>query len=130
MVKRVAIEIPPQARGSVTLVVADAQRIGQFDGRDVRLVGGARSIDQVVRIFDGLRRNNRLYVRLVAADTGVSINGDTLPGLPGSVLSVLDADRAGTNALPVRVAPLGAWDTPLDRVVTGSRQIVIPLEPR
>ena len=129
-IRRVPIEIPSHARGTVTLVVADATRVGQFDGRDVRLVGGARSIDQVVRIFDGLRRNHRLYVRLVSTDTGVAINGETLPGLPGSVLGVLEADRAGANALPLRVAPLGAWDTPLDRVVTGSRQVVIPLEAR
>ena len=83
-----------------------------------------------MRIFDALRRNHRLSVRLVSTDTGVAINGETLPGLPGSVLGVLEADRAGANALPLRVAPLGAWDTPLDRVVTGSRQVVIPLDAR
>ena len=129
-VKRVEVDIPANARGNVTLVVADATRVSQYDTRDVRLVGGARSLDQVVRIFDSLRRNHRLYVRLVGTDTGVSINGDTLPGLPGSVLNVIEADRTGTNATPLRVAPLGAWDVSLDRVVSGLRQIVIPLDAR
>jgi hypothetical protein len=76
--------------------------------------------------LNDLRRNNRLYVRLINASAGTSVGGQTLPALPGTIRAVLDSDSS-TASLPVSRAVVGAWDRRLDRVVRGSRELTIVL---
>ena len=75
------------------------------------------------------RRNNRLYVRLIATSAGAVVGGDTLPALPASVRSVLDEDKTVASA-PVARTVVGSWERRLDQAVRGSRELTITLRPR
>jgi hypothetical protein len=130
IVRTVPIQVPHGARGPLTLVVADATRIAPFDSRDLRQAPAVDTVPQLLRLFGSLRRNNVLYVRLVNQEPGMQISGETLPSLPPSVLGIVEADRSGAGATALRSATVGAWDVPVDGVVTGLRQTTITIEPR
>jgi len=74
------------------------------------------------------RKNNRLYVRLLASDAGAVISGEPLSSLPPSVLGVLEADRSTGDFVPLRSATLGEWNLPTEFVVVGSRTLTINLD--
>jgi hypothetical protein len=76
--------------------------------------------------MNAARRNNRLYVRLLTATPGSVVGGHTLPALPSSVRSVLDADKSVASA-PLSRSIVGSWEQRLDRAVKGSREITITL---
>ena len=129
VVRSLPIEIPANAKGSLTLVVADANRISAYDTHDLRQIPSMDTVPQLMRAFGSLRRNHVLYVRLVNQDTGAQIGGEALPSLPPSVLGVVEGDRAGAGSATLRTATLGTWDLALDGVVTGQRQVPIAIEP-
>jgi len=125
----VALTIPPNAPPNVTVLVADAARMTQWEQRELQASQRPQSVSQIIRTLNAQRRNNRLYVRLLRAGPGAVVNGEPLPALPPSVMSVLEADREGGAFARLRSAVLGAWEVSTERAITGSRTLAITLEP-
>jgi hypothetical protein len=125
VVKTIPIEIPANASGSLSVVVADGARLDQTEQRDVRVPPQLRTVDQVIKSLNKARRNNTLYVKLVGSDAGAVVNGERLSSLPPSVLAVLEADRNGGSFNPLRSATLGEWELATEQVVSGARTLSI-----
>ena len=127
--KDVTIQIPPNARGSVQVMVADGVRLSQFESRELQVQPmQATGLPQMIRVLNSARKNNRLYVRLVTRDDGAVVKGEPLAALPGSVLAVMEADRNGGSFRPLQSALVGEWEITPGVAVTGSRTLTLPLE--
>jgi hypothetical protein len=123
------IRIPANARGSLTLLVADGTRLGQYETRELQVQASqTRSVAQMLNVLNGTRKNNRLYVRMLTRDTGALVRGEPLTSLPASVLSVLEADRNGGSFRPIQSALSGDWEIPTEQAVVGSRTLTLPIE--
>jgi hypothetical protein len=127
VVRTVPIEIPANASGSLSILVADGAKLAQMEQRDAR-AGQPRSLDQLIGLLNRARRNNRLYVRLLRQDGGAVVNGETLAGLPPSVLAVLESDRNAGSVAPLRNATAGEWEVVTEGAVTGSRTLTITIQ--
>ena len=127
--KTLPIQIPPQARGSISVMVSDAARLSQFEARELQVQPAqTRGVPQMLQVLNSARRNNRLYVRLVTRDGGAVVKGESLAALPPSVLAVMESDRDGGSFRSLQSALLGEWEIPSDQAVTGSRTLTIPLQ--
>ncbi len=127
VVRTVPIDIPANAAGSLSVLVSDGARLGQMEQRDAR-TAQPQSLDQMVRLLNKARRNNRLYIRLLRQDGGAVINGETLAALPPSVLAVMESDRNGGSFSPLRNAMAGEWEVATDSAVSGSRTLTVTIE--
>jgi hypothetical protein len=128
VVHTVPLEIPAGASGPLSVMVSDGNRLAQWERREVRQPTEPRSVPQLMRALNTVRKNNRLYVRLLASDSGAVIRGEALSSLPPSVLGVLEADRSTGDFVPLRNATLGEWNLPTEYAVVGSRVLTINLE--
>jgi len=127
--KSVPVQIPANARGSVSIMVADATRLSQWEARELQVQPlQTRGVPQMIRLLNDSRKNNRLYVRLVTRDGGAVVRGESLAALPPSVLSVMESDRNGGSFRPLQSALLGEWEIISGHAVTGSRTLTLPLE--
>jgi hypothetical protein len=125
----VPVQIPPNARGSVSMMVTDGTRLSQWEARELQVQPAlTRGVPQLMRVLNDARKNNRLYVRLVTRDGGAVVRGESLAALPPSVLAVLEADRDGGNVRPLQSALLGEWEIPTGFAVAGARTLTIPLQ--
>ena len=128
VVHTVPLDIPASASGSLSVMVSDGARLAQWERREVRQPTEPRSVPQLMRALNTLRKNNRLYVRLLASDAGAVVRGEALSSLPPSVLGVLEADRSTGDFIPLRNATLGEWNLPTEHAVVGSRVLTINIE--
>jgi hypothetical protein len=127
--RSVSLQIPPNAAGSVSIMVSDGNQLSQWEARELQIQPlQSRDLPQMIRVLNNARKNNRLYVRLVTRDGGAVIKGESLAALPPSVLAVMEADRDGGNFRPLQSALLGEWDITTDYAVAGARTLTIPLE--
>jgi SpoIVB peptidase S55 len=120
-ISAVPIEIPAHAPRELSVLVSDGRQLNAIE---------PQTVDQLVRVLNETRRNNRIYVRLLAGRAGAVVNGEAMTALPPSVLAVLEADRNGGSFTPIRSAPLGEWEIATDAAVSGSRVLTINLEAR
>jgi hypothetical protein len=128
VVRTLAIDIPANASGSLSVMVSDGTRLAQWERREVRQPTEPRSVPQLMRALNMARRNNRLYVRLLASDAGAVVSGEPLSSLPPSVLGVIEADRSTGDFVPLRNATLGEWNIPTEYAVVGSRVLTLNIE--
>jgi hypothetical protein len=126
----VPIEIPANVSGPLSVLVTDGRQLNAMEQRELRRSLQPQSVAQMIRVLNGTRRNNRIYVRLLTGTPGAVINGETLPALPPSVLSVLEGDRNGGSFTPIRSAAVGEWELPMNSAVIGSRLLAIDVEAR
>ncbi len=127
--RTVPVDIPPNARGAVSIMVADATRLSQFEARELQIQPlQSRGLPQMMRVLNSARKNNRLYVRLLNRDGGAVVKGESLAALPPSVLAVMESDRNGGSFSPLQSALLGEWEITTEHAVSGSRTLTLPLE--
>jgi hypothetical protein len=127
--RTVAVDIPPSARGQVSIMVADGTRLSQWEARELQVQPlQTRDLNQMLRVLNNARKNNRLYIRLLGRDQGAVVKGESLSSLPPSVLAVLESDRNGGSFRPLQNAVLGEWDIATEHAVNGSRTLSLPIE--
>ena len=123
------VEIPANARGTVSIMVADGTRLSQWEARELQIQPPqARDLPQMMRVLNNTRTHNRLYVRLLGRDNGAVVKGESLSSLPSSVMAVLESDRNGGSFRPLRNAMLGEWDIATEHAVTGTRTLTLTIE--
>src|SRR6187549_3028000 len=93
--------MPMHAQGPLTLLVGDAPTLTGLEQRDLR-PGRATNWPSLLTQLNNVRRNNRLYIRLISAGAGTVVGGETLPGLPAGVRSVLDTDPSVASSSVTR----------------------------
>jgi hypothetical protein len=121
----IPVTMPSGASGPLTLLVSDAATLTALEQHEVDPVR-PNTFAETMALLNNARRNNRLYVRLLAAGVGSVVSGQALPRLPSSIQSVLEADKSVSSA-PLSRAVVGAWEQRFDRVVKGSREIPVTL---
>jgi len=123
------VQIPANARGSISIMVADARNLSQFEARELQVQPlQTTGLPQMIRVLNSARKNNRLYVRLVTRDGGAVVKGEPLAALPSSVLAVMESDRNGGSFRPLQSALVGEWEITAGYAVTGSKTLTLPLE--
>jgi hypothetical protein len=128
VLRTIPIQIPATASGTVSILVSDGQRLTQAEQREAR-APRPRSLPQLIRRLNDVRRNNTLYVKLLGTETGAVVNGELLASLPPSVLAVLEADRSGGSFNPLYSATLGEWELPTAHAVSGVRTLTLSISP-
>jgi hypothetical protein len=123
----VPVTMPAQSSGPLTLMVSDGTTLQAFEQRELRPAAPVSWTDLLER-SNTVRRGNRLYVRLLASSAGSVLGGDILPALPPSVQSAVQADPTAARASVSR-AVVGAWEQRMDRLIRGSRELTITLDP-
>jgi hypothetical protein len=129
-ISTVAMSIPANASGTLSIMVTDGKQLNAFEQRELRRTFQPQSVEQMIRVLNTTRRNNRIYIRLLTGAPGAVVNGEAMAALPPSVLAVLEADRNGGSFSPIRSATLGEYEIPMDMAVVGSRTLTIDVESR
>lgn len=128
LTRTVPIQIPANARGPLSVMVSDGLRLGQWEQRELTPQPmQTRGLPQMIRVLNEVRKNNRVYIRLVSPDGGAMVRGESLSSLPPSVLAVLEGDRSSGSFSPIRSALVGEWELALDYAVSGTRTLSLSL---
>ena len=88
-----------------------------------------RSFDQLLRLLSNLRKNNRIYFKIVAPRPGLFLKGEELPNLPPTLKSMFASPRAPSSA-PTELtrSTLGEFQIPVPYVFRGVT--VVPVKIR
>ena len=124
IVRTIPIEIPTNAHGSLALMVSDGQRLNQTEQREARLPQ-PRSVPQLIKTLNKARRNNTIYVKLLASDAGAVVGGELLSSLPPSVLAVIESDRSSGTVNALQTTTLGEWQLRTEQAISGVRTLTI-----
>jgi hypothetical protein len=121
-VERILVEIPQDAPiGQLQIIVGDG---GSIQAAEPRPGFTPKSLDQLVRELNKIRKSDRLYLRLARAESGAVIKNEELPALPPSVLATLGSDRTAGGYTLTRSATIFEKElAPAEFVISGQRTL-------
>jgi hypothetical protein len=125
----VDIEAPPLPAGSeFNLIIADAASMQQVEMAQYRSQDFVpRSLGQLIRILNNLRKNNRVYFKMLAAKPGLFVKGEEMPNLPPSLKSMFASPRAaGSSPTELTRSTLREYQLPIPYVFRG--MAVVPVK--
>lgn len=111
-----------------SLVVGDAASIQSIEISQYRTTGFVpRSLYQLIRLLNSLRKRNFIYFKIIAAKPGLFLRGEEMPNLPPTMKSMFSSPRAASTP-PVEItrSTLGEYRHGIPYVFSGLA--VIPLK--
>jgi hypothetical protein len=123
-VERIPVEVPKDApAGQLQIIVGDG---GSIQALEPRAGFTPKSLDQLVRELNKIRKSDRLYVRLARAESGAVIKNEEMPSLPPSVLATLGSDRTIGGYSLTRSATIFEKEiAPAEFVISGQRTLTV-----
>jgi hypothetical protein len=129
-IQEVPITIPAQAvRGNLQILVSDADALNHmrelFPGQEE---GKLQGLDELIRIINRERQNDRLYVTLWENAPTLLVEDKELPDVPASEINVLDQHRASGNAQLLYQSEIGEHSVAMNQVITGQQYLAITVK--
>jgi hypothetical protein len=131
VIEQYPVEIPAGlAGGSVQLVVGDGTTVTTLDIRRGPS-GVPAGIKQVISELNKLRKNDRLYIKVVSLAPGVVIGGEEFPSLPPSLSAVINTDRSSSrNVSGLPNSTVREYELPQSKfVIQGQRTLNLTVKP-
>lgn len=131
VLQEVGVSIPHLPPGSdFSLFIGDATSMHKMEMAQYRSTAFfPRSLNQLIRSLNNLRKNNRIYFKILSARPGLFLKGEEMPNLPLTIKSMFSSSRASATA-PVELyrSTLQEYQLPVPFVFQGSA--LIPLKIR
>lgn len=117
LTEEVTVTAPALPAGSeFQLLVGDAATMQQVERAQYRIQEYVpRSLDQLVRLLGNLRKNSRIYFRIMATKPGLFLKGEEMPNLPPTLKSMFASGRAAA-----------AGPTEITRSTLSEYQLAVP----
>jgi hypothetical protein len=128
LMEEVTVVAPALPAGSeFQLLVGDASTMQQVERAQYRIQGFVpRSLDQLVRMLGNLRKNNRIYFRIMASKPGLFLKGEELPNLPPTLKSMFASPRASaTGPTEITRSTLSEYQLSIPYVFRGGATIPV-----
>ncbi len=127
----ISFQVPNLPSGSeFFLVVADSTSLRQVELRQYKTQAFMpRSLNQLIRLLSSLRKNNRIYIKIIGSKPGLFLKGEELPNLPPSMKSMFSSSRA-TSSVPteLKTSTLAQFQIPVPFVFQGLSVIPIKIK--
>jgi hypothetical protein len=87
-----------------------------------------RNLAQLLRMLNNLRKNNRIYLKIIATRPGLFLRGEELPNLPLTMKSLFGSARSAAAATDLSQSTLMDFQLPLDFIFKGSALVPIKIK--
>jgi len=123
------VTIPMAARGTLRVVVSDADTLNRMSNTlafspYARLAG----LEQLIRVLNRERRNNRLYVSLLQPAPTLLVEDKELPNTPLTEIEVVGPGRTLGGPTLLRESLAGEWSVGLNQVISGQQSLQIKVK--
>jgi len=131
VIEQYPIQIPAGLpAGPVQLVVGDGTTV---TGIDIRRgpAGVPSGLKQVINELNKLRKNDRLYIKVVSSEPGLVIGGEEFPSLPPGMAAVMSTDRSSSRSVSgMASSTVREYELPQSKyVIQGQRSLNLTVKP-
>jgi len=125
----IEVDVPMGATpGRYVLYVSDGAALSLAEQREMRQAFVPKSLDQIVRAVNSIRKSTQIYVRLQRFEEGAAVSGTLLPGLPPSMMQVLGGSEGGEPVIRTATAVVFDTQQPVDFSIKGARFLALQIE--
>ena len=123
IIKKYPVKIPEEITpGPLKIVVADGMSLTREDAETGVGEFIPESLQQLIKAINNLKKNDRLYIRLVREQAGAIISGERMPDLPPSLLALYGSRKTSGELKPMGEVIYVEHELPATEFVLNGRQ--------
>lgn len=128
--EEVSLTAPPLPAGSeFQLIVGDAASMHQVE---VELYQNPqftpRNLNQLIRLLNNLRKNNRIYFKILVPRAGLFMKGEEMGSLPVTLKTMLTSPRAASSPVAINRSTLTEYQLLVSQAFKGLATIPIRIK--
>jgi len=131
------LKAPTLKAGSVFyLLVADGEEMSRFESKNIRSSYFPMKLNSLIRAINNLRKNNRLYLKLMTPTGGLYVKGHEYSNLPASLQNVFIYDPTpiyGTSTgsqSKIKYSTITEYQTEFPAVIKGKKLFKLKIKER
>ena len=129
-IQEIPIAIPAQApQGKLEILVSDAGSLDRIrEGFGGQNEGKLQGLDQLIRLMNKERQNDRLYVTLLENAPTLLVEDKELPNIPASEMNVLNQQHVPGGPQLLYQSVIAQHSLPMNQVVIGQQYVSITIK--
>ncbi|MCP4155669.1 MAG: hypothetical protein GY757_48540, partial [bacterium] len=129
--EKVQVKAPNLKPGSTFyLLVADRSEIINFDNRNIKAAYFPTKLNTLIRAINNLRKNNRIYIKIMTPSQGVYIKGHEYAHLPSTMQNLFIYNTKSAAQSKIKYSTLSEYQIPIPAVVTGHKLFKLKIKER
>lgn len=125
------LEAPSLKPGSeFYILVGDKNEIIRFDSKNNKAEYFPARLTHLVRAINNLRKNNRLYFKIMTSTSGLYVSGFEYSQLPPSMKPVFEYNTESSNQARIRYSTLMEYQMELPAVINGRKLFKLKIKER
>jgi hypothetical protein len=130
-VEKAQIKAPNLKAGTeFHLLVADKTEMIRFDTKNIKTTYFPIKLSHLIRAINNLRKNNRIYLKMVTLTRGIFIKGHEYSNLPDSLQNVLGYNTVSGDQSQMKFSTITEYQLPVPAVVSGSKLFKLKIKER
>jgi hypothetical protein len=129
--ENVNIKIPNLKPGSTFyLMVADKDELMKFDAKNIKTSYFPTKLNSLIRAINNLRKNNRIYFKIMTPVQGLYIQGYEYSNLPMSLRNIFVFNSTSQDQSDIRYSTLTEYQMEFPAVVKGKKLFKLKIKER
>lgn len=130
-VEQMQITAPKLKAGSeFYLMVAGKNEMIQFETKNIKTDYFPISLNTLIRAINNIRKNNRIYLKLMTPGEGIFIKGNEYSNLPVSMNNVFSYNATSEDQTEMKFSTIAEYQYPVPAVVTGTKLFKLKIKAR
>lgn len=127
-IEKIPVRIPEQTpAGIINITVADGAQAQQSSAAQAFV---PRDLTELIRIINGLRPADRLYLQITRTSAGAVIGAGELPNLPPSAIATINNERSVGFARPLVTSVISETVLPRSQfIISGKQSVTVEVVP-
>ncbi|MDQ1352063.1 MAG: Peptidase protein [Acidobacteriota bacterium] len=130
-VEQMQITAPNLKSGSeFYLMVAGKNEMIRFETKNIKSDYFPISLNTLIRAINNIRKNNRIYLKLMTPGEGIFIKGNEYSNLPVTMNNVFSYNATSEDQTEMKFSTITEYQYPVPAVVTGTKLFKLKIKAR
>ena len=112
------------------LLVAGKNEIMEFETKNIKTNYFPTNLNTLIRAINNLRKNNRIYLKLMTPGEGIFVKGNEYANLPVSLHNVFSFNSTSEDQSDMKFSTITDYQYPVPAVVTGTKLFKLKIKAR
>lgn len=112
------------------LLVAGKNEMMEFETKNIKTNYFPTNLNTLIRAINNLRKNNRIYLKLMTTGEGIFVKGNEYSNLPVGLQNVFSFNTTSEDQTDMKFSTITDYQYPLPAVVTGTKLFKLKIKAR
>jgi len=127
----IRLKAPSLKNGSkFQILVADKTEIGKFESKNIKSSFFPSKLNSLIRAINNIRKNNRIYVKLIVPKKGMFLKGYEFSNLPSGMRNLFNYNSTTSKKSEIRFSSIQDYQMEVPVIVTGKKMFKLKIRER